>query len=500
MKKSPYFTEEHHFFRQTVRDFFAKEVHPYLEEWETNRQIPRSIWAKMGEMGYLGLFHEEKHGGSNADFFYTVVFLEELGKTSAGFNTAISVHTYMATNHIARAGSDFLKNKYLAPAIAGKMIAALAISEPEAGSDVQALRTNAKREGDNFIINGTKTWITNGTYCDFYAVAVKTEKGMSLILVEGTQEGVTRTKLNKMGLHSSDTAEIAFQDVKVPVANLIGQEGKGFYYIMDSFQLERLAAAIMSVGGMDWAMEQTLEYMNQRQTFGRTINKYQALRHTIAQLASEIEQNRQFVHHTSWLHAQGEFCVKECSMAKLLSTELAKRTVDECLQMFGGYGYVEDFPICRAYRDVRVGTIAGGTTQIMREIIAKMVMDDTQYKPAYDPETIENQPLTAYEIIASIPTRFRPEKATDYNTLIHYDLTGEQAGKFTIQIQAGKCTITEGWHGEPKCVISLPATLYADLELGKTNPQTAFMSGQIVVDNLSEMMNFTKCFKKVNSR
>jgi alkylation response protein AidB-like acyl-CoA dehydrogenase/putative sterol carrier protein len=453
----------------------------------------------MGEMGYLGLCHEERYGGSEIDFFCSVVFLEELGKTNAGFQTAISVHTYMATNHIARAGSDYLKEKYLRPAIAGKLISALAISEPEAGSDVQAIRTTAKREGDFYVINGSKTWITNGTYCDFYEVAVKTDKGISLIIVEGEQAGVTRTKLNKMGLHSSDTAEISFQDVRVPVANLIGEEGKGFYYIMDSFQLERLVAAIMSVGGMDWAMAQTLEYMAQRQTFGRTINKYQALRHTIAQLASEIEQNRQFVYHTAWLHAQGEFCVKECSMAKLLSTELSKRVIDECLQMFGGYGYVEDFPICRAYRDVRVGTIAGGTTQIMREIIAKMVIDDVQYKPAYteNEASTETKPSTVHEIVATLPARFRPEKAVGCQTIIHYDITGEQGGKFTINISPEKCEVAEGWAGEAKCVIELPDTLYVNLELGKENAQTAFMSGQIQVSNLAEMMQFTKFFKRI---
>ncbi|TAE17101.1 MAG: acyl-CoA dehydrogenase [Bacteroidetes bacterium] len=498
MRKSLYFTAEHQILRKTLQEFFAKEILPYTQEWEDNRRIPRHIWELMGEMGYLGLCHEQQYGGSEIDFFCSVVFLEELGKTNAGFQTAISVHAYMATNHIARAGSDYLKEKYLRPAIAGKLISALAISEPEAGSDVQAIRTTAKRDGDFYVINGSKTWITNGTYCDFYEVAVKTDKGISLIIVEGEQAGVTRTKLNKMGLHSSDTAEIAFQDVRVPVANLIGEEGKGFYYIMDSFQLERLVAAIMSVGGMDWAMAQTLEYMAQRQTFGRTINKYQALRHTIAQLASEIEQNRQFVYHTAWLHEQGEFCVKECSMAKLLSTELSKRVIDECLQMFGGYGYVEDFPICRAYRDVRVGTIAGGTTQIMREIIAKMVIDDVQYKPAYSETEGESKLPTAREIIASLPARFRPEKAGEQTIIVHYDITGEQGGKFTIRIEAGKCSVGEGWVGKPTCTIALADTLYADLELGKADAQTAFMSGKIQVSNLPAMMQFSKCFKRVS--
>lgn len=497
--KSLYFTEEHQLFRDSVRDFFAKEVLPHIEEWEENRQIPRDIWKKMGDMGYLGLCHAEAYGGMDAEFFYSVAFLEELGKTNAGFNTAVSVHIYMATNHIARAGSEYLKQQYLAPAISGDKVAALAVSEPWAGSDVQAIRTTAKREGDYYIVNGSKTWITNGTYCDFFCTAVKTEKGITLLVIDANSEGVTRTKLKKMGLHSSDTAEIGFADVKVPIANLVGEEGRGFYYIMDSFQLERLVAGLSSLGGMELALKHTMQYMSERQTFGRPINKYQALRHNIAQLAAEIEQNKQFVYHTAWLHANGQFCVKECSMVKLLSAELSKKVVDECLQMFGGYGYVEDFPICRAYRDVRVGTIAGGTSQIMREIIAKLVIDDVNYKPAYEENEADSpqKPAIASEIVKSLPDRFRPEKAADYNTTVHYDISGTNGGKFTVLIEKGTIVIKEGLEGSAKCTINVADNIYEDLELGKLNPQTAFMQGSITVSDLGEMMNFTKVFKRL---
>ncbi|TAG05574.1 MAG: acyl-CoA dehydrogenase [Cytophagia bacterium] len=499
MKKSLYFKEEHELFRQSLQDFFKKEILPHTNQWEENRQIPKNIWEKMGEMGYLGIYHEEKYGGLDLDFWYTVVFLEELAKTNAGFSGNISVHMYMATNHIAKAGNEALKQKYLPDAIAGKKIAALAISEPNAGSDVAALRTNARREGDNFIINGQKLWITNGTYCDFYCTAVKTEKGLSLIVIDAESEGVSRRKLNKMGLHSSDTAEVFFDNVKVPVSNLVGEEGKGFAYIMDSFQLERLTIGIGLIGGNEWILAETLEYMAQRETFGRAINKYQVLRHNIAQLAAEIEQNKQFIYHTCWLLSQGEYVVKECSMIKLLSTELNKKVIDECLQMFGGYGYSEDFVVCQAYRDTRVGTIAGGTSQIMREIIAKMVVDNTVYQKAYsETDTITEKPIKiAKEIILSLPERFKPEKALDYQTIIHYDIAGVNGGKYTIKIQDGVCEVKDNHEGQAKCVITVEDSIYEGLELGKINPQEALINGKINISDLGEMMKFTKVFKRL---
>ena len=382
--RSPYFKEEHHLFRESVRDFFKKEMAPHFDEWETQQQIPRWAWKKMGEMGYLGLCHEEAYGGSNADFFYSVVFLEELGRAgNGGFGCAMSVHEYMACNHLARAGNAVQKEKYLRPAIAGEQIAALAISEPDVGSNVQGIRTSARADGDYYVVNGAKTFISNGYYADFITTLVKTEGGLSLLLIPGETEGVNRSKLKKMGWHSSDTAEIQFDNARIPKENLIGQEGMGFYYIVDSFQLERLAGGLLAVGAMDAILEMTLGYLQEREAFGRPIAKFQALRHRLADLTTEVEAAKQLTHHTAWLFEQGEFAVRQCSMVKLLASELQKKVADECLQMFGGYGYMEEYPICRAYRDTRVGTIAGGTSEIMREIIAKMVIDDVQYAGAY---------------------------------------------------------------------------------------------------------------------
>ena len=389
---SLYFSDEHHLFRQTVRQFIDTEVVPHTDDWETNRRIPVSIFRRMGELGYLGLPFATEFGGVDADFWYSVVFLEELARCGmGGFTTAVSVHEYMAINHIAKAGSYDLKQRYLVPAIAGEKVAALAITEPNTGSDVSAIRTTALRTdaGDEFVVNGAKTFITNGTYGDFVTLVVRTRSdagagGVSLLVVDLNSPGITRTKLNKIGWHSSDTAEINFDDVRVPANNLIGQENKGFYYLMESLQLERLVAAVMAVSGAQTVLDWTLTYLNEREAFGKKIGTFQAIRHKIADVATEIEMARQFVYHTCWLFTQGDVVVKECSMAKLAASEMQKRVVDTCLQFFGGYGYIEDYPIARAYRDVRVGTIAGGTSEIMREIIAKIVVDAVAYKPVYD--------------------------------------------------------------------------------------------------------------------
>jgi hypothetical protein len=388
---SQYFNEDHELFRKSVRRFIEKEVIPHTEKWESERRIPQSIFKRMGELGFLGLLYAEEHGGVNADFWFSVVFLEELARCGmGGFATAVSVHQFMAINHISKAGSAELKHNYLMPAILGEKIAALGITEPNTGSDVSAIQTTAVRQGNHFIINGSKTFISNGTYGDFITLAVKTkadagqaQNGISLLVVDLEAEGVSRTKLNKMGWHSSDTAEIKFDDVRVPVDNLIGMENFGFYYLMESLQLERLVASIMAVSGAGWALDQTLHYLNEREAFGRKIGKFQAIRHKIADIATEIEVAREFVYSTCWKFTQGEVAVKECSMAKLFTSEMQKRVVDSCLQFFGGYGYMEDYPICRAYRDVRVGTIAGGTSEIMREIISKIVVDAVEYKPVY---------------------------------------------------------------------------------------------------------------------
>lgn len=389
-RPSLYFTSEHELFRQSVRQFIEKYVVPNTEAWESERRIPIKIFRQMGEQGYLGLNFPEQYGGAGADFWYSVVFLEELARCGmGGFATAVSVHQFMAVNHIYKAGSESLKQNYLMPAIAGQKVAALGITEPDAGSDVSAIRTTARRSGSgDFVVSGTKTFISNGTYGDFITLAVKTapergQAGISLLVVDLDSVGITRTKLNKMGWHSSDTAEIRFDEVCVPAENLIGIENKGFYYLMESLQLERLVAAIMAVSGSELALEWTLRYLHEREAFGKKIAGFQAIRHTLANTATEIEVARQFVYHTGWLYAQGEPVVKECSMAKLYASELQKRTIDTCLQYFGGYGYMEDYPICRAYRDARVGTIAGGSSEIMREIIARIVVDAVEYAPVY---------------------------------------------------------------------------------------------------------------------
>jgi len=386
---SQYFNQDHLLFRQSVRQFIEKEVTPNAEKWEIERQIPKSIFQKMGDLGYLGINFSEDYGGTNADLWYSVVFLEEIARsTMGGFSTAVSVHQYMAINHIAKIGSSFLKEKYLVPAIAGEKIAALGISEPNAGSDVSAILTTAVRDGDEYVINGSKTFITNGTYGDFITLTCKTNtstgaNGVSLIVVDLNTEGISRTKLNKMGWHSSDTAEISFDNVRVPITHLIGQENAGFYYLMESLQLERLVAAIMAVAGSELSLELTIKYLHERETFGRPIAKYQAIRHKIAEMATEVDIAREFVYSTCWKFTQGEVMVKECSMAKLFTSELAKRVADGCLQFFGGFGYIEDYPICRIYRDARVGTIAGGTSEIMKEIISKIIVDGAAYQKVY---------------------------------------------------------------------------------------------------------------------
>lgn len=381
---SPYFNEEHELFRQSIRDFFKIEFQPVFHEWEKNNEIPRSAWKKMGDMGYLGICHEEAYGGLDADMFSNVVFNEELSRTlNSGFAIAVAVHVYMATNHISKTGNAEQKERYLAPAISGDKIACLGMSEPGAGSNVKGLTTTAVDKGDHFLVNGSKIFITNGYYGDFMTLCCKTASGISLLIVDLECEGVTRNKLEKIGWHSSDTAEVFFENVRVPKENLLGEEGKGFYYLSESLQMERLVLAINSIGLMDGVLDLTYKYMSEREAFGKPIAKMQALRHRIADVATELEAARQLVHHTAWKLENGFFAVKECSMCKLLTAELHKRLVDECLQMFGGYGYMEEYPIAQVYRDARCASIIGGTSEIMREIIAKMTLDGVQYRKAY---------------------------------------------------------------------------------------------------------------------
>ncbi|HXH18224.1 MAG TPA: acyl-CoA dehydrogenase family protein, partial [Chitinophagales bacterium] len=387
--KSLYFTEEHEIFRQSVRQFVQKEVVPYVEKWEEEERIPKEIWKKMGELGFLGINFPEEYGGTGNDFFYSVVLLDEVTRGGcAGFSAAHGVHQYMSTAHILKAGSEELKQKYLPAAIRGTLLGALAISEPNAGSDVANIRTTAVKQGNHYLINGQKTFITNGVYGDFVTVACKTKPdagygGISLIVVDQGLPGFTARKLKKIGLRSSDTGELFFENVKVPASNLVGIENQGFYYLMESFQLERLVAGISAIYGAEHGLGMTLKYISEREAFGRPISKFQAIRHRLVELATEIEAAKQLTLHAAWLYDKGEMAVKECSMVKLLTTEVAKQAADICLQCFGGYGYMEEYAVARIYRDARVGTIVGGTSEIMREILSKILIDDVKYNSAY---------------------------------------------------------------------------------------------------------------------
>jgi alkylation response protein AidB-like acyl-CoA dehydrogenase len=380
-----YFTEEHNLFRQSLRDFLQKEVVPYISEWESAGELPRSLYRKFGEMGYFGLLQSEAYGGLDLDFGFAVILNEEMARVnSAGFAASIIAHPFLALTHIGTQATPAQKEKYLVPAIKGELIGCLALTEPFAGSDLQNIRTTAVREGDHYIINGSKTFITNGVLSDFLVTAVKTAsgsggQGISMVLIDRNTPGVSATPLKKLGWHASDTGEIGFEEVRVPVGNLLGKENQGFLYIMQHFVLERLCLAIGAVAASEYAVEVTLAYMNSRYAFGRPINRFQVLRHRIAQLASEIEMNKQFLYHICQRHQDGDYLVKEASMCKLLSTQLSDRVMTQCLQMFGGYGFMEDYPLARMFRDSRLGTIGGGTSEIMCEIIARMVIDGKGY-------------------------------------------------------------------------------------------------------------------------
>lgn len=378
------FSEEHHLFRQSLRDFLDREIMPHIDEWEEARDFPKEVWRKFGKMGYFGLNFPEAYGGLDLDFLYQVIFIEEMSRCdSAGFGAAITAHSLLALSHIAAAGSDLLKERYLRPGIAGKKSGALAITEPGGGSDVASLRTKAVRRKDHYLLNGSKTFITNGVYSDFIVVAARTgaegAAGISLFVVDRESNGLAASKLKKLGWHASDTAEIHFDEVKVPATHLIGQENGGFLYIMQRFALERLAMALAAVAAADHAVAYALQYMSERQAFGRPVNKFQVLRHRVAQLTAELERARAFNYQICRAYQEQAYVVKEAAMAKLLSTELSDKVVNECLQFMGGYGYMEEYKMARMFRDSRLGPIGGGTSEIMCEIIAKMVIDEKDY-------------------------------------------------------------------------------------------------------------------------
>jgi len=383
-----YFTEEHNLFREGFRSFLQQEVVPHIDKWEKTGDIDRFIWKKFGEMGYFGLNYPEAYGGLNLDLFYTVIFLEELQRIhSGGFAAAMWAHAYLAMTHLNAEGSPAIKEKYLTQSIEGEMIGCLCISEPFAGSDVAGMRTTAIKKGDKYILNGSKTFITNGVYSDYLIVIAKTDpqlkhKGMSVFLVDRTTEGVSATKLDKLGWRASDTGEISFDNVEIPASNLMGEEGRAFGYVMQHFALERLIMGINAHARAEYALEYAIKYMSERTAFGKKLDEFQVLRHKVAEMSSKIEINKTFNYVTAKRLNDGEYVVKEATISKLRSTKMADEVVYDCLQMLGGYGYMEEYPMARMFRDSRLGPIGGGTSEILCEIIAKMVLDNKVYEEA----------------------------------------------------------------------------------------------------------------------
>ncbi|WP_298367656.1 acyl-CoA dehydrogenase family protein [uncultured Lutibacter sp.] len=383
-----YFTEEHEAFRQSFQDFLKKEIIPFVDKWEENGFVDKEVFKKFGEMGYFGLNYPEKYEGLELDLFYTVIFLEELQKiNSGGTAAAIWAHTYLAMTHLNAEGSEEIKQKYLIPSIRGEKVGCLCISEPFGGSDVAGIRTTAIKDGDDYIINGSKIFITNGVYSDYLVVAVKTNpslkhKGMSLFVLDREMEGISATDLKKLGWKASDTAEIGFNNVRVPASNMLGKEGKGFSYIMQHFASERVIMAVNAHARAEYALDYAIKYMSERQAFGKKIDQYQALRHKVADMASEIEMIKEFNYSVIHRLDKGDYVVKEASMSKLMATKIADEVIYNCLQMLGGYGYMEEYPMARLLRDSRLGPIGGGTSEILREIISKMIIDKKEYRPA----------------------------------------------------------------------------------------------------------------------
>ena len=381
-----YFTEEHEVFRESFKDFLQKEVVPHIDKWEKTGNIDRFIWRKFGDMGYFGLSYPEEYGGLNLDIFYMVIFLEELQKiNSGGFAAAIWAHVYLAMTHVNVEGDARIKNKYLGASISGEKIGCLCITEPFGGSDVAGMRTTAIRKENSYVISGSKTFITNGVYSDYLIVAAKTDPsskhaGMSIFIIDRDTPGISATKLDKLGWKASDTGEIAFDNVVVPSENLMGQEGKGFAYIMQHFALERLIMGINAHARAEYAVDYAIQYTSERRAFGKTLDSFQALRHKIAEMASQVEMCKEFNYSIAKRLNDGVYVVKEATMSKLISTKMADEVIYDALQLLGGYGYMEEYPMARLLRDSRLGPIGGGTSEILREIIAKIIIDKKEYK------------------------------------------------------------------------------------------------------------------------
>ncbi len=373
------FTSDHEMFRKTVRDFCVKELAPYSREWDEAGIFPRELFKRFADMGFFGIHYPETLGGSGLDYWYTAAYVEELAHCrNAGMAMAMLVQGEMATPIIHEIGTDAQKREFLMPAISGTRIAALGVTEPDVGSDVANLKTTARRVGDDYVINGSKTYITNGTRADFITLAVRTGEegygGISLVLFPTDTKGFSVGKsLKKLGNCSSDTGLLFFDNCRIPVHYRLGEENQGFYHIMTNFQGERLVAALCAVSGSQLLWDDTVAFCKERKAFGRPVIGFQVWRHKFVELLSQIEAARQLTYMAVDKHNRRENALQEISMAKLVACDLAQKVAYDCMQAHGGAGYMDEYDVSRAFRDLRLLTIGGGTSEIMKEIISKCI-------------------------------------------------------------------------------------------------------------------------------
>ncbi|MCM3721821.1 acyl-CoA dehydrogenase family protein [Solibacillus isronensis] len=372
------FDNDHIMFRESLRKFVEKEIDPYFTQWEHDRIVPRDLWTKLGSQGFLCPSVEEKYDGMGLDFIFDIVLSEELSKVGGGLS-GIGLHSNVVTPYITSFGTEEQKMKYLPKFVSGEWISAIAMTEPGAGSDLQKMTTTAIKDGSDYIVNGQKTFITNGILSDVIIIACKTDpkavpahNGVSLLIVERGMEGFSRgRKLDKVGMHSQDTAELIFENVRVPAENLLGEEGKGFLYLMQKLQQERLLTAVGAITAAKDMLDLTLQYVKEREAFGKPIGKFQNTQFTLAEIATQVKIGQTFVDDLIIRHLEGQDIVTEVSMAKWWITDMARKISVECMQLHGGYGYMEEYKIARRFRDIAVTPIFAGSNEIMKVIIAK---------------------------------------------------------------------------------------------------------------------------------
>ena len=374
------FLEEHELFRQQCRRFVEKELAPHAAEWEEKKDFPNEVFRRVGEMGYHGILIPEEYGGSGGDYLMASVWCEEMTRIgSGGVSAGLGMHGLIVLPAIARFGSEDQKKRFLIPGVRGEKIGALGLTEPVAGSDLSRVLSTARKEGDHYVLNGSKTFITNGNRADFVLVLCRTDpgagtKGFSMLIVEKGMPGFSQGRpLEKLGWQAGDTAELTLEKVAVPAANRLGEEGMGFYNAMAHLEWERLVMALGAVYGAQLAFDKTRAYILQREAFGRPIGKFQVNRHKMADMATEIEASRQLNYHALRKLANGEECAREVSMAKIFSAKMGDYVATTCLQLHGGYGFMREYEIERFFRDVRINSIGGGTSEVLKEIIGRMM-------------------------------------------------------------------------------------------------------------------------------